>query len=77
MYNIDIVQKGVTENAVLRLMFHDCVRYTGGFVSFTTLTCTQCYVLFFWKRNQSIKSCLMLGDILSMITDDFYILAIT
>ena len=36
MYNIDIVQKGVTENAVLRLMFHDCVRYTGGFVSFTT-----------------------------------------
>ena len=36
MYNIDIAQKGVTENAVLRLMFHDCVRYTGGFVSFTT-----------------------------------------
>ena len=30
MYNIDIAQKGVTENAVLRLMFHDCVRYTGG-----------------------------------------------
>ena len=33
MYNIDIAQKGVTENAVLRLMFHDCVRYTGGLAS--------------------------------------------
>ena len=26
---------------------------------------------FFWKRNQNIKSCMVLGDILRMITDDF------